>query len=338
VIRRIALLLALVAGLFWAISPFALNYPGKTSAVEQLTTSFRPVFSDAGVTQANADRATIDSFSADFQNKALPALATQLNLTPTQLVATLGTQYPAVQKGLAQLPATVTYVDHLLDEIQVQQHNFQQADAIPTSNLPNTAVTWIFVIPGILVSILALAGLFRPKAAVLGLAGVLVIGIVMIVGSFVIAVPSKTQAADNLDNAFRPLFTTAGVAQAQGYLHTTEAMQTQLATQALPGIAVLLKQTPAEFAGQVSTQFPTVAAGLIALPGVLSRLDHLIGLIDTNVHNFQLSDSIPTTTTPTTLIQAQIVVPATVLILAGLLGIGPAVTKRVLHRDFALDR
>ena len=166
-IRRIALLLALVAGLFWAISPFALNYPGKTSAVEKLTTSFRPVFSDAGVTQANADRATIDSFSADFQNKALPALATQLNLTPTQLVATLGTQYPAVQKGLAQLPATVTYVDHLLDQIQVQQHNFQQADAIPTSNLPNTAVTWIFVIPGILVSILALAGLFRPKAAVL---------------------------------------------------------------------------------------------------------------------------------------------------------------------------
>jgi hypothetical protein len=105
-------------------------------------------------------------------------------------------------------------------------------------------------------------------------------------------------------------------------------MQTQLASQALPGIAALLKQTPAEFAGQVSTQFPTVAAGLIALPGVLSRLDHLIALIDSNVHNFQLSDSIPTKTLPTTLIQAQIVVPAAVLILAGLLGLLPSAAGR----------
>jgi hypothetical protein len=317
-LKRSALVLVLIAGLFWIISPFVLDYPTKTSAVEHLTASFRPVFSAAGVKQADTDQATIDSFAADFQSKALPKLAQDLNLpNTTALIATLGTKYPAVRTGLTRLPATVTYVDHLLGQVQQQQHNFEQSDDIPTSNLPNTVVTWLFVIPGAIVALLALLGLVAPRRTTpAGLLAALV-GVVIIVGSLVISVPAKTQAVDNLTNAFRPLFTTAGVAQADGYLKTTEAMQTQLTSQALPGIAVLLGQTPAAFAGQVASDFPTVAAGLIQLPGVLSRLDDLVGRISANVANFQRADSIPTKGTPTTLVQAQLVVPAAVLILGG---------------------
>lgn len=334
-IKRVALGLVFMVGAFWLISTFALGYPAKTQAVDNLTNSFRPVFTNAGERQAKADITTVDSFAAGFQGQAVPALARQLKMTPDQLIAALGKQYPAVGTGVQQLPTILPYFNHLVDGLQAQQSNFQQADAIPAKNLPATTVHWLFVILGAVTIALAGLGLFRPRLAGAALVVAGVFGIVVIAVTLILSVPAKTQAVDNMTNAFRPVFTTQGAAQTRQYLQTVEAMDTQLNNQALPGLAGLLKVTPAQLDRSLGTSFPAVATGLKQLPAILGRFNVLVTKIQDNVTNFQQADSIPTKGTPTTLLQAQLAVPAGALIVAGLFGAAVPTMQRASRKNSA---
>lgn len=320
-VRRIALVLILLAGVFWLASTFVLDYPGKTRGVDNLTDSFRSVFTDAGIQQAQADIATIDAFAAEFQSKAVPALATQLNMTPEQLVTALSAQYTDVGAGIQQLPTSLPYFDGLVSGLAAQQSNFQQADDIPMSSLPAATVHWLFIILGAVAIILALAGLLRPSRARLVLGVSAFVGLAVIAVSLVLSVPSKAQAVDSMTDAFRPVFTTEGAAQTRAYLTNFQAMGTQLTGEALPGLATMLDVTPGKLSDSLGQGFPAVAAGLQQLPQILPRFDALVTKIEDNVGNFQLADSIPTTDTATTALEAQLVFPAAVLLLAGLVGL-----------------
>jgi hypothetical protein len=214
VIRKLALVLVLAVGVFWLVSTFAFGYPAKMQAVDNLTNAFRPAFTDAGIQQSKADIATINSFATDFQTKAVPALAKQLNLTPAQLVAALGAQYPDVGKGVQQLPVSLPYFNHLVEGLAAQEHNFQQADAIPTKTLPATTVHWLFVILGLLTLGIGLFGLLlRPKSAALLLSVSAAVGLAVIAVTMILSVPSKARAVDAMTDAFRPVFPTQGAAQ-----------------------------------------------------------------------------------------------------------------------------
>jgi hypothetical protein len=57
------------------------------------------------------------------------------------------------------------------------------------------------------------------------------------------------------------------------------------------------------------------------MPQILTRFDGLVTAIEQNVKNFQLADSVPTEGTHTTMLEAQLAVPAGVLVIAGLLGL-----------------
>ena len=317
-IRKVSLVLVIVAGLFWLASTFALDYPKKTQAVDNLTNSFRPAFTDAALAQSKLDLATSTTFAADFRTKAAPALAQQLHLTPEQFLTTLATQYPDVGAGLSQLPQILTYFNGVQQTMAAQQQNFHQTDAIPTKNLPTTSVHWLFVLPGILAVVLGAGGFVVRRRAVALLAAVL--GIVVIATTLVISVPAKTRAADRLDDAFRPIFTVQSATQARGYVSVLQAMGKQLTNQALPGLAGLLKVTPQQLSADLATNFPTVAAGLQQLPGIVQRIDVLVTDVSTNIGNFRLADSIPTKGLATTNVEWQFAIPAALLVVAGAVG------------------
>ena len=86
--RKLCLTLVIVAGGFWLVGAFALDYPAKTQAVDDLTGALRPTFSATGIGQANTDIATAKSFASDFQTKAVPALAQQLGVTTAGIPTT----------------------------------------------------------------------------------------------------------------------------------------------------------------------------------------------------------------------------------------------------------
>jgi hypothetical protein len=318
VVRKISLVLIIVAGAFWAASAFVLDYPSKTQAVDHLTNSFRPAFTDAALAQSAADVHTSSTFAADFRTKAAPALAQQLHVTPEQFLTTVAQQYPAVGAGLTQLPQILAYFDSVHRTMADQQTNFHQADAIPTKSLPNTTVTWLFVVPGIVAIVLGVAGFFLRRRAVPVLAAVLGVGV--IVTTLVISTPAKTRGVDRLNEAFRPIITTQSAAQARSYLTTLQAMQTQLTNQALPGLAAELHVTPQQLSTTLAAGFPTVATGLQQLPAILGRIGTLVDAVGNNVGNFRLADAIPTKDLPTSDVEWQFVIPGGALVLAGVAG------------------
>ncbi len=317
-VRKISLALIIVVGAFWVAGTLAADYPKKTQAVDNLTNSFRPAFTDSALAQSAADLRTSMTFADDFRTKAAPALAQQLHVTPDQFVASIAQQYPAVGKGLTQLPQILSYFTTVQTTMAAQQHNFHQADAIPTKSLPNTTVTWLFVVPGIVAMVLGVAGFFFWRRVIPALAALLGLGVILT--TLVISTPAKTRAADRLNDAVRPLFTTQSATQARGYVTTLQAMDTHLTQQALPGLAGQLHVTPQQLTSTLATNFPTVATGLQQLPAILGRINGLVTTLNGNVGNFQLADAIPTKGLATTNVEWQFAVPGAVLVLAGVAG------------------
>ena len=199
-----------------------------------------------------------------------------------------------------------------------QQANFAQADAIPTQDLPNTTVHWLFVALGVSAITLGTAGLAtRGRVLPSVTAG---LGVAVVATTLLLSVPTKTTAVDDLTAAFRPVFTEQGAEQARGYLGTLEAMQQQLTTEALPGVAAMLGVTPEELGATLAADVPTVAAGLEQLPAVLARTDALVTTVEANIDNFELADSIPSGGLPTTAVTWQLLLPSGVLLVLGIAG------------------
>jgi hypothetical protein len=257
----------------------------------------------------------------------VPALAQQLGVSPQDFETSIAARSPAVGAGLGQLLEILRYFDGVQNTMAAQQQDFDQADAIPTKSLPNTTVPWLFVSLGVSAIALGVAGLLgRTRLLTVGTA---VLGIVVVATTLLLSVPAKTASVDDLTAAFRPIFTEQGAAQARGYVGTLQAMERQLTTEALPDMAAQLGLTTDQLVTTVATSVPSVATGLQQLPQILARADALVTVVEANVHNFALADSLPTGGLPTTSITWQLMVPASLLIVGGAAGAVTRTRRRV---------
>jgi hypothetical protein len=89
------------------------------------------------------------------------ALSQQLKMSPAQVQKFLGSQFPAMTGLLTSLPQLIPVfanvppgLDHykpLVDVMQANVTNYQKIDSLPNFNL----FAWFFVIPGVLLVLLA---------------------------------------------------------------------------------------------------------------------------------------------------------------------------------------
>ncbi len=161
----------LVIGIALIVMPFAMSMPSKAGAGQTMLDNFRPIMQPASVSQ------TADYYNKTFVQlrpiaeagpqlaseapKLIAALAQQLNMSPDQVQQFLGSQFPAMAGLLGGLPQLVPVfanvppgLDHykpLVDVMQANVTNYQQVDSLPSFRL----FTWFFVIPGILLVLLA---------------------------------------------------------------------------------------------------------------------------------------------------------------------------------------
>jgi hypothetical protein len=300
---KIGLAALVVVGAIMAIGARVIDLPAKAQGVDNLTNSFRPAFRSAEIRTTREQMDTVKAMAAELREKTLPALAQALNMTPAELQGFLGSNFPAVAKGIGELDRSLPYFDNLVSGLEAHDRDFHLADAIPTKNLPATVVPWLFILPGSVAAILAFAALvrFRRLTGPALIAGA-VFGVVLIVAPLLLSVPKKAQAVDNLTNAFRPAFTDAGARTARGYMDGFTAMATELQQKTLPALAQALNMTPAQLQGFLGSNFPAVAKGIGELPRALPRFEGLVRGIEQNVGNFRRADAVPTANTPTTLL------------------------------------
>jgi hypothetical protein len=139
---------------------------------------------------------------------------------------------------------------------------------------------------------------------------------------------------DGVTNAFRPVFSAEGARTTRAYMDTVQSMADELTGKALPALAAQLKVTPDQLGQSLAANFPAVATGVSQLGTVLPRFQALVSGVEQNTANFRLADSIPTASTPTTLLHWLFVIPAFVLVISG--GAGLLAGRRVGTRTPAV--
>lgn len=363
-IKRVSVGVVLAIGAVWVLATFSLGLWGKTAAADRLTKDLKPAFSSAGLRQESADAAAVNAVVSELSTTTIPFLAAQLHTTPQAVVKLLAGN-PAIAKALgttdnagkpfadekSYLVHASGYLTTVVSALQAEQHDFTKASDIPTSALATTTLAWLFLVLGVVALALGVLVLTKPALIKPLVAGIAALGVVVVAVTYLLDVPGKTQALDNVTNEFRPVFTSSGplsIAEGGQYLAAVRAADVELETKVIPALPNLLKLSPAAVADALRSNSPAVAGALLdkdkadpkvsVLAGIVGRFDALAATVQHDIGDFRSTDRIPGLGWPATSVQVLLVVPALVLMLgaAGLAVSGrtrrqqPSTTRRAL--------
>jgi hypothetical protein len=165
----------LAIGVAMIVLPFVISLPSRASDGQKMIDNFHPIMQQASVNK------TVDYYNNTFvplravavggvkaageAPQLIGGLAKQLHMTPAQVQAFLKGQYPAMASLIASFPQLVPIfsnvpsgLDHykpLVDTMQANVQNYNSISSLPNFNL----FTWFFVIPGVLLVLIAAWGL-----------------------------------------------------------------------------------------------------------------------------------------------------------------------------------
>jgi len=280
--KAVAILVMLIGATFVAMT-LIVNLFSVGPAFERMTDGFRPVMTQQSISTARQDISRLDGAGTELRTTLLPALATQLGLTPQQMNAMMQTQYPAVAAGVAALPTIVPSFNGLVTTLDQQRDLFASADAIPTKDLPATTLPWALLVVGVFVFGLGVYTWYAPRA---GSVVAVVVGGALIAVPLFLSLPQKAADADQLNANLKPVYTQQLITQATGALTTLSAMGTQMQTQMLPALAAQLKMPPAALQAYLGQNFPDTAAALSTMPASLGRFQNLVATFRNNLSDY----------------------------------------------------
>jgi hypothetical protein len=195
----------LVIGALLIVLPFAFQMPSRTAAGARMMNSFQPimqpnqvqktayyynnVFTPLGKVAPAINAQTVAKFDQYLKGfggmqtdaqKLVPALAQAMHMTPAQVQAYMGKQFPTMSAMLANMPqmqkdfggfigmmrantgifgqvnAGLAHYKPLVTTMQANVADFQSVNSLPSFRL----FTWFFLIPGLLLFLLAGFGLW----------------------------------------------------------------------------------------------------------------------------------------------------------------------------------
>ncbi|NUU20230.1 MAG: hypothetical protein HOV68_01755 [Streptomycetaceae bacterium] len=321
--RRVVLALVFLLGVGLIVFPLADDMPKKTQGVDNVQDTFRDAMSKEGLKTSRDDLTTMELMLKQLRTQTIPALAQRSGRTPEQLQAQLAALFPNVGKGLAQVDTIMPRFEHTVTVMEQQGENFREADEIPTADVPNTAVTYLFLVPGVILAVVGAGGLFfsfRRKNSVvptIALGTSVAMGVLIVVGSLVTDQFGKTESAEKMFDAFRPTFTQASYQEKRADMNTLEAFANEMQTRAIPVLAAQAGQSPEQYTAGLASQFQDVGRGLAQTPRILNRFDGLIEDIGHNIDSFKDADSVPNADTPVTQVPWYLMIPGIGLIVLG---------------------
>lgn len=151
---------AIVAGLLLLLAPVALSLPAKAADADQLNANLKPVYTQALVTNAAGALSTIGAMGNEMQTTMLPALATQLKMTPEELQTFLGSNFPATAQALQTMPASMERFNGLVKVFDENLDNYNTLKPVGLANL----ILILMVIGGLVAGLGALTVLKRRRS------------------------------------------------------------------------------------------------------------------------------------------------------------------------------
>ena len=164
----------LVVGVALIVAPLAMGLPGKAAAGERMLGDFQPIMAPDQVQQTSdyyykvfvplGQITTVftNANANKFQGYLQGMQAAGLKIPPAaakDFTGLVGMMKQAVPIA-SQVPAGLAHYKPLVDTMQGNVNDFRQVNSLPSFNL----FAWFFIVPGILLVLLAGAGLWTGGA------------------------------------------------------------------------------------------------------------------------------------------------------------------------------
>jgi len=143
---RVWAILAVVLGAVLLIATFALNLPQKAADADELNENLTPIYTQELIDGATGSLAIIGAMGQEMQTKMLPDLAAARGMSPDELNAFMGENFPATAAAMQSMPDSLPRFESFVGIFAMNLDNYETIQ--PVSFTP---IIWMMVIGGILI-------------------------------------------------------------------------------------------------------------------------------------------------------------------------------------------
>ena len=137
---------AIVLGAALVITTFALSLPQKAADADELNENLTPIYTQELIDGAEGSLVVIGAMGEEMQTKMLPDLAANLGMSPDELNAFMGENFPATAAAMQSMPDSLPRFEGFVATFAMNLDNYETIQ--PVSFTP---IIWMMVIGGILI-------------------------------------------------------------------------------------------------------------------------------------------------------------------------------------------
>ncbi len=278
--KRWAITVVAVLGLALVAAPIAFKMFERGPKGAEMMAEFKPFMTDARLDGFQTHIRNIDAAVREGDGPVARALA-----GPGE-----GAHRRFEQRfeGFAQFrkdwPPINTDMRNLLDTIQENAVNYRAVAALPSFEL----FPWFFVIPGVIVLLLALATAFAPRAWPKLRWALVALGVGLVLAPVAFQMFDRAPKGGRMMTAFKTIETRKKVETMQGYFSTIAIGQGALRLEIVPAL-----ERDGLSRKQIATRFPDVTRLNERWIPILNDMTPMIGAMSDNVDNYEAIKSLP---------------------------------------------
>ncbi|MDP2709690.1 MAG: hypothetical protein Q8O56_00605 [Solirubrobacteraceae bacterium] len=277
---RRALVAVLAIGIGLALAPVAFQMFERGPKGAQMMDEFEPFMTDA---RLDGFQGHIRSIDAGVREAGGP-IAVALEGRGAAARERFEERFPGFATFGRDWPPIHADMTNLLDTIQANAGNYRAVAALPSFRL----FPWFFVIPGVLVALLAIGALLAPRARPSIRWLLVALGIGLVLAPVAFQMFDRAPKGARMMDAFATIQTREQVETMQGYFATIAVGQGSLRLEIVPAL-----ERSGLSASEIATRFPdvdTLNGGWIE---ILNDLTPMIGAMSDNVDNYEAIKSLP---------------------------------------------
>lgn len=250
----------IVAGIGALIVVPAIDLPGRASSGRLIQREFAATMSPAGLRALRSTFDMIDAFGTQFVDQTLPGLERELKLTPVELDTLLRTKFPAVWRGVNEIPPALALVRPVVPRIVAMRGDYRAVTRIPGFGLPLRSVTWLVLLLGAGLLIVGLGAFLLPGR--LSLAAIASVGLLAVAIPLAMELPSKFDSGTRVVAVADIALSQHAATVAETTTHVVDNLVAEVGHSLIPALAKATHQSPAAFTHALAASYPAVATGL----------------------------------------------------------------------------
>lgn len=271
--RRWPLVVILVLGVGLALAPAAFAMFSRAPAGGTMIDEFRPFMNEATITDFRGYLDEIGAARDETRDELQPALGSADEFTA---------EYPQAAAFVEQWDAIDADMGDMLDTIDENRDEFDGVSSLP----PFALFPWFFVIPGVLVAVVAGLSLRRVGRGRRPLTTALVVlGVGLLLAPAVFQMFTRAPGGGRMIDDFETLMTRDRVTQIQGYFITIGSGEGQLRTAVVPAAV--------EEGGGTAADYPATQQLSEDWPQLLGEMSDMVGAMADNLDNYAAVKAMP---------------------------------------------